>query len=159
MMVVGRVIKLHEEGVSVNHLEATSAARVKQVNAQLKAKTPGIRTRTNNYVVDRFITCSTRLERIVNTVRDSKRVALDVIEEEKLKMDDLVRSPTAYVRANRHNFKNNDRRDNVLSRGQTGLSAGTPSQATVASDEDVDTDNEDGNPDDDANLEEESEDE
>jgi hypothetical protein len=139
MMIVGRVIKLHKEGASVNHLEATSAARVKQANGQLKPKTPGIRTRTNNYDVDRFITCSTRLERIVNTVRDSKRVALDVIEGEKWKMDDLVRSRTACARVKRRNFKNNNRRNNVLSRGKTTLSAGTPSQATIATNEDVDT--------------------
>ena len=117
VVVIEKAVMLHGKGLSVLYLNKATAKRVDKRGRIAKATKRDLKT-NSKYTLDRDIKCTTRIERIVKAVRDSKQVALDVLNGEKHHISDLVRAPTAYAAQKRLHFGSNKMRTEMLNDGK-----------------------------------------
>ena len=117
VVVIEKTIMLHGKGLSVLYLNKATAQRVDKRGRIAKVTKRDLKT-SSKYTLDRDIKCTTRIERIVKAVRDSKQVALDVLNGEKHHIADLVRAPTAYAAQERLHFGSNKMRTEMLNDGK-----------------------------------------
>ncbi|TKA75504.1 hypothetical protein B0A55_04650 [Friedmanniomyces simplex] len=89
-----RAVRLHQEGIPTQLLKKKAA------------------TTTTGYSVDLNSKSTQRMANIIDAVSSNKRVACDVLKAERL--DDLVRSPKAFVDRKLHNCKGNGQKGRDL---------------------------------------------